>query len=137
MKLEAQAKAAKDQEKKKNTELEDAKIATKLALDKIPSDESHVDYANAKETWTIKTKIEATKTKEATASKETRQKVEKDVETAKTTEITIKEEVSKAEKKTKDLNTKAAETKAIFESSEKKLEQSKQDSDYMDKVVFF
>lgn len=56
----------------KEKALADAKIATKLALDKIPSVETHIDYPTAKENWKLTTTIEVTKTTEAAASKESR-----------------------------------------------------------------
>jgi len=64
----------------------------------IPSDTTHADYANRKETWTIKTADEVVKTTEVATSTRTRQNIEKDVETAKTIETNIKNDVSIAVK---------------------------------------
>jgi uncharacterized membrane-anchored protein len=51
MRLEAEAKAAKLAETAKEQALEDAKIAAKLAKDLIPTEKTHVDYANKTEIW--------------------------------------------------------------------------------------
>ena len=100
LKLEAQAKASKAAETEKKQELEEAKTATKLALGLIPSDETSPDYTNRKETWTIQTAKEVEKTTEVATSTRDRQNIEKDVETAKSTETSTKNDVTIAVKQT-------------------------------------
>lgn len=66
----------------------------------IPSDETSPDFTNRKETWTIQTALEVEKTAEVAESTKDRQNVEKDVQTAKTTELHLKEDMATAVKQT-------------------------------------